>query len=104
GLVPLIADITQPAQLARLPAIYDWVVNCVSSTGGAQDYREVFLQGARNLIGWLSAAPPRKFVYTSSTSVYGQTDGSLVKETSPAEPVVETAKVLVETENLLLEA
>ena len=49
-------------------------------------------------------SPPKKFVYTSSTSVYGQTDGSLVKETSPTEPLAETAKVLVETERLLLAA
>jgi nucleoside-diphosphate-sugar epimerase len=53
---------------------------------------------------WLSATPPQKFVYTGSTSVYGQTDGSPVKETSPTEPLVETAKVLLETEKLLLTA
>ena len=88
-----------------MPRDFDWVVNCVSSTGGdAEDYRQVYLQGTRNLIEWLSATPPKKFVYTSSTSVYGQTDGSQVKETSPTEPVAETAKVLVETEKLLLAA
>jgi len=38
----------------------------------------------------------------SSTSVYGQTDGSQVKESSPTEPLAETAKILVETEKLLL--
>ena len=48
--------------------------------------------------------PPKKFVYTSSTSVYGQTDGSQVKESSPTEPFAETAKILVETEKLLLAA
>src|SRR5206468_778781 len=62
------------------------------------------LQGTRNVIEWLSRSPPRKFVYTSSTSVYGQNDGSLVKETSPTEPASETAKVLVATEKVLLEA
>ena len=88
GIKPLVADITRPDELARLPRDFDWVVNCVSSTGGdAEDYRQVYLQGTRNLIEWLSAAPPKKFVYTSSTSVYGQTDGSQVKETSPTEPV-----------------
>jgi nucleoside-diphosphate-sugar epimerase len=78
-------------------------VNTVSSTkGGVEEYRQVYLEGTRHLIEWLSAAPPNKFVYTSSTSVYGQTDGSLVKETSPTEPVSETGKVLVEAEKLLL--
>ena len=105
GIKPLVADITNPADLAKLPAPFDWVVNCVSSTGGgAEEYRRVYLQGARNLIEWLAAAPPQKFVYTSSTSVYGQTDGALVKETSPTEPPAETARVFVETEKVLLEA
>jgi nucleoside-diphosphate-sugar epimerase len=105
GLVPLIGDITKPEDLARLPSNYDWVVNCVSSSkGGVEDYRTAYLQGTLNLIEWLSARPPKKFVYTSSTSVYGQTDGSIVTEISPAEPSSETARVLVETENILLQA
>jgi nucleoside-diphosphate-sugar epimerase len=62
------------------------------------------LQGTRNLIEWVSPTPPKKFVYTSSTSVYGQNDGSSVKESSPTEPLAETAKVLVESEKVLLDA
>src|SRR5882724_3642214 len=105
GIQPVAADVTKPADLARLPGPFDWVVNCVSSSkGGVEEYREVYLQGTRNLMEWLVAAPPKKFVYTSSTSVYGQTDGSQVKESSPAEPVSETGRVLVETEKVLLEA
>ena len=105
GIKPLTADITRAEQLARLPGAYDWVVNCVSASGGGvEEYRQVYLQGTRNLIGWLGTSPPRKFVYTSSTSVYGQNDGSLVKENSPTEPAVETGKILVETERVLLAA
>jgi nucleoside-diphosphate-sugar epimerase len=81
------------------------VVNCAASGGGSvEDYRRLYLEGTRNLIEWLAPSPPQKFVYTSSTSVYGQNDGSLVKEQSPTEPQAETARVLVETEKLLLEA
>lgn len=105
GITPLQADITQAKTLAPLPRDFDWVVNCAASGGGsADDYRRLYLQGTRNLIEWLASAPPKKFVYTSSTSVYGQNDGSLVKESSPTEPLAGTAKVLVETENELLEA
>ncbi|HEV2438407.1 MAG TPA: SDR family oxidoreductase [Verrucomicrobiae bacterium] len=105
GIVPLIADITRLETLAKLPNQFDWVVNCVASRGGSvEDYRQIYLQGTRHLIEWLSARPPGKFVYTSSTSVYGQTDGSLVKETSATEPMADTAKVLLETEKLLLAA
>src|SRR5437870_10937123 len=105
GIKPLTGDITRPEALAKLPAIYDWVVNCVSSAhGGVDDYLAVYLHGTRNLIEWLSPAPPQKFVYTSSTGVYGQTDGSWVEETSPTEPAADTAKVLVQTEKLLRES
>ncbi|MBI4657489.1 MAG: SDR family oxidoreductase [Verrucomicrobia bacterium] len=103
GIRLVIGDVTKVADLFRLPGPFDWVVNLVSSgRGGAGEYREVYVNGTRNLIEWLGAAPPAKFVYTSSTSVYGQTDGSTVKESSPAEPAGETGKLLVEAENLLL--
>jgi nucleoside-diphosphate-sugar epimerase len=105
GITPLHADIAQHESLAALPTGFDWVVNCAASGGGgAEEYRQLYLAGNRNLFEWLAAAPPKKFIYTSSTSVYGQNDGSLVKETSPTEPESETAKVLVEAEEFLLEA
>ena len=101
----LAADITRPEELAALPRTWDWVVNCVSSShGGLEEYRAVYLQGMRHLVEWLLPAPPGKFVYTSSTSVYAQNDGSLVTESSPAEPQTDTGKVLLQTEQVVLEA
>jgi nucleoside-diphosphate-sugar epimerase len=105
GIVPLTGDITNKADLSKLPAAYDWVVNCVSSShGDTADYQAVYLEGTRNLLQWLSPSPPRKFVYTSSTSVYGQTDGSVVTEASLTEPAAETSQILLETEKLLSQA
>lgn len=101
----LIGDVSKPETLANLPSAYDWVVNCASSSGGGEaDYRDVYLHGTHNLIKWLSSTPPCKFVYTSSTSVYGQTDGSVVTEKSPTEPTTATSKILIETEQLLFAA
>jgi nucleoside-diphosphate-sugar epimerase len=105
GIRPLAADVTAPGSLAHLDAGYDWVVNCVSASGGGvADYRRVYLDGARNLLAWLRPRPPRRFVYTSSTGVYGQVDGSEVDEASPTEPSTDTGAVLVETERVLLDA
>ncbi len=105
GITPLHADITQPETLARLPRDFDRVVNCsASGGGGAEDYRKVYLDGNRNLLAWLADSAMKKFVYTSSTSVYAQNDGSVVTETSPVAPEVDTSQVLVETEKLLQEA
>ncbi len=105
GVTPAVGDVTQPETLHALPGPFDWVVNTVSSSkGGADVYRAVYVEGTRNLIAWLAGGAVRKFVHTSSTSVYGQTDGGDVTEESAAEPRAETGKLLVETENLLLAA
>jgi nucleoside-diphosphate-sugar epimerase len=104
-LTPVIADITRRADLEKIPGPFDWVVNTVSSTkGGVEEYRAVYLEATRQIIEWLSAHPPQKYLYTSSTSVYAQTDGSWVTEESATEPRGETSRVLVETEQLLLRA
>jgi len=105
GIRPLTADIARRVELDALPAPFDWVVNTVSSNkGGLEDYRQIFLEGLRHVLQWLEASPPQKLVHVSSTSVYGQTDGSLVKETSPAEPTSELGQVLLAAEELLLGA
>ena len=105
GIRPLSGDITRRADLDALPSPFDWVVNTVASNrGGPEEYRLTYLEGMRHILHWLEGAPPKKFVYTSSTSVYAQTDGSLVKESSPAEPKNELGQVLLAAEQLLLEA
>lgn len=102
---PLLADITDPESLNGLPGPFDWVVNCVSSTrGGEEVYRQVYLEGTRNLVRALAGSGLDKYVFTSSTSVYGQTDGSLVEESSPTNPASATSRILVETERFLQEA
>ncbi len=100
GIHPLFADITQLAELTKLPGEFDWVVHCVAAGGDGENYRHVYFDGTTTLLKWLAPNPPQKFVYTSSTSVYAQNDGLPVNEASPAEPLAETSKILVETEKL----
>jgi nucleoside-diphosphate-sugar epimerase len=79
---------------------FEAVVDCVSSgRGGAEQYRRIYLEGARNL---LAAFAPKRFLFTGSTSVYAQTDGAWVDETSAAAPERETGRILRETEDLVL--
>lgn len=79
----------------------DAIVHCASSgRGGAEAYRAVFLDGIRNLRSHFPEAP---VFFTSSTSVYGQTDGSVVTEESPTEPDRETSRILIEAEELARE-
>ena len=104
GISPLLGDISRPTDLEALPSPFDWVVHVASSTGGGVDeYRSVYLDGLQNLLAWLDRThdSPIRLVYTSSTSVYGQTDGAWVDETSPTTPTTETGAILVAAEQLL---
>lgn len=98
------ADVGNADEVARLagllPAPPEGVVHCASSNrGGAETYRHVYLQGCENLA---AAFPTALLVFTSSTSVYPQVDGSVVTESSPAEPDRETGRLLRATEDFVL--
>ena len=97
GIEAVVGDVTDPA--LRLPAA-DTVVYAVGlDRSSGKSMREVYLGGLANVLGVLPAV--RRFVYVSSTSVYGQTDGGWVDEASPAEPAEESGRVVLECERLL---
>lgn len=85
------------ALASRLESAPAAIVHCASSgRGGADAYRAVFVGGTRHL---LETFPGTPLFFTSSTSVYGQVDGSSVTESSPAEPDRETGRLLREAED-----
>lgn len=92
-------DIASTDAVQAAARSFDAVIHCASSGGGgAESYRRVYLEGARNL---LVALRPPTFLYTSSTSVYAQTGGEWVDEESAAEPTHETGRILRQTEELV---
>lgn len=92
-------DIATRAAVQAAASRFDAVIHCASSGGGgAETYRRVYLEGARNLLAELQ---PPAFLYTSSTSVYAQTGGEWVDEESAAEPTHETGRILRATEDLV---
>ena len=99
---PLCAvDISKRAQVAKCVGTFDAMIHCASSRGGdAETYRRVYLDGALNL---LERFPESKLLFTSSTSVYGQRDGSWVTEVSETKPMSETGRILLEAERLVLD-
>jgi nucleoside-diphosphate-sugar epimerase len=93
-------DISNRDQVAEPPGTFDAVVHCASSRGGGLDsYRQIYLNGARNLLDRFVGT---QMLFTSSTSVYAQRDGSWVTEESETKPARETGRVLLETENVVL--
>ena len=93
-------DITKAAEVSAFDDGFDVIVQCASSGGGDADkYRQIYLRGARTLLG---AFPQARLIFTSSTSVYAQQEGILVDEASAANPAHEKGRVLREVEELVL--
>ena len=95
GVTTLTADLTQTG--LELPVV-DAVVYLVGAGGRTSDaYRAAYVDGLRNVIE--TAHPPR-LLFTSSTAVFGQRDGSWVDEDSETAPSSPTARILLEGEAL----
>ena len=100
----LSADVTDPNSLEGLPPDLDSVVYSVSA-GDRSDgaYRRAYVEGPGNLLQALSDAGSgsRRFLFTSSTGVYGQETGEWVDEETPAEPRGFSGRRLLEGERLV---
>jgi nucleoside-diphosphate-sugar epimerase len=104
-LQPLCADLGEPTSLRGLPEGLDYVVYTASAGRFAEEaYRAAYVEGLRNVIAALRAQGqrPRRIVFTSSTGVYGQTEGEWVDEDSPTKPLGFSGRYLLEGEHLLL--
>jgi nucleoside-diphosphate-sugar epimerase len=96
-----VVDVSQRGEIAKRAGAFDAVIHCASSRGGdAEAYRQIYLNGVRNL---LEAFAETKILFTSSTSVYAQRDGSWVTEESETKPLRETSRILLEAEGLMLD-
>ena len=103
GLRGVALDLGEKRDVAQLSSERgaDLLVHCASSgRGGVDAYERVYVRGLENLLEVLS---PARAIFTSSTSVYAQTDGSLVTEESAAEPSRETGRKLIEAEGVALQ-
>lgn len=98
GYKPILWDVTQENS-AELPAVETLVfaVGFDRSTGHAID--EVYVDGLRRLIDACSHVD--RFIYVSSTGVYGQTDGGWVDEDSDCRPNRDGGKACLAAEQLL---
>ncbi|MDX1679913.1 MAG: sugar nucleotide-binding protein [Akkermansiaceae bacterium] len=94
-------DVSDAAAVQALPDA-DAVVHCAASGrgGGAEAYQKVYVDGCRHLA---DRYPDQPLLFTSSSSVYGQTDGSVVTEESPTEPNRETGELLLAAEAVVRE-
>lgn len=81
------------------------LVYAAAADGFTDDaYRAAYVDGLRRMLDALAVAnaPLERVLFTSSTAVYGQSDGSWVDEESPTEPQGFSGRRLLEAERLLL--
>ncbi len=100
GIEPIVGDVLEPNSLRSLPPAN--VVLCAvgydRQAGAAK--REVYVQGLENILRQIA---PRlgRFLYVSSTSVYGQDAGEWVDETSPCVPATEDGQICLDAEEIV---
>lgn len=102
GITPQIIELSQAEPLHALLGDRDAVFLTVAAGRGRRDYAEVYLNGVKNLLRAAEGTAVRRIIYTSSTQVYGQDDGSWVDESSPTQPQSQNGRILLEAEHALL--
>lgn len=100
---PLALDLHQLPD-SPWPARFDVVVYAAGSDGFSEAaYRAAYVDGLQQLLLSLqrSGQQPRRVLYTSSTGVYAQQDGSILDEESPAVSPRFSGATILEGEALL---
>ncbi|MDA8016814.1 MAG: NAD-dependent epimerase/dehydratase family protein [Thermoanaerobaculia bacterium] len=102
-LEPIAGDLSAPDSLPSLPEV-DIVAYTAAADGFSDEaYRSAYVEGVRTLLTALKR-PPERWLHVGSTSVYTQSDGVEVDESSPTSPEQFAGLRLLEGERLLFEA
>lgn len=102
GYGAIVADVTQPETLGQLPGT-DTVLFAVGFDRNKNSMHEVYAIGLRNLLAAVPADTGR-FIYISTTGVYGPGDGNWVDETTPPDPRREGGRASLAAEQALAES
>lgn len=104
---PFAADLLDRRALSRLEGPWDFVVYAAgASQRSVAAYREAYVAGLERLIDTIGrrGRGPGRFIFVSSTGVYGQNDGSWVDEDTPVVPPVGPLECLIEGEGIAARA
>ncbi len=107
GIEPIVADVTVPDSLTALPEV-DTVLyavgfdrNASRTSRTSRTIWDVYVDGLSAVLEGLKSSQIKRFIYISSTGVYGQDDGSWVDEDSPCEPIREGGLACLAAESRL---
>lgn len=107
GVHPIKADLTALDSIPQLPSGITHVVYCAAANAhDAEAYRAMYITGLQNLLRVLreSSCDIQRFLYVSSTGVYGQSEGEWVNEESNTEPTRFSGEILLQGEERALRA
>ncbi|MNQ48421.1 NAD dependent epimerase/dehydratase family protein [compost metagenome] len=106
GVVGIAGDLFNEDCPATWPVgAVDYLVYCAAATDHDEaGYRAAYIQGLQHVLGWLNdyGQAPERLLFVSSSSVYEQQDGEWVDETSPAQAVSYSGRVMLEAEQVAL--
>lgn len=107
GVVPVTADLAERQGLDEVPGDLDWCVTAISPDGRTPDaYEAAYVRATRNLQSLLEVGSPDldRWVFTSSTAVYGQKSGEWVDEDTSTEPSGFTGRAVLAGERIVRES
>jgi len=98
------ADLNDSELGTHLPEDLDFLVYSAAADGRSEEaYQKAYIDGLSNLIKAVKASSQvKRLVFTSSTSVYAQDDGSSVDEESETKPSSFSGQTMLEAENIVL--
>lgn len=103
GVEPVLSDVLDANQLRSLPAVAT-ILYCVGFDRSAgRSMQQVYVQGLQAFIDAYrgSHGDPGRFIYISSTGVYGQQAGEEVDEEAATSPQEDSGRVVLEAEQVL---
>ncbi|MEQ7919063.1 SDR family oxidoreductase [Xanthomonas sp. WHRI 1810A] len=106
GVIGVCADLfdaSLPAQWPEGPL--DYLVYCATPTERDEaGYRAAYVDGLRHVLDWTrrSGQRPKRLIFVSSSSVYGQQQGEWVDETSPTHAGGFSGEVMLAAEQVAL--
>ncbi len=100
GFQAIQVDLTQSTKWPSFPAAATVLFAVGFDRHAGVEMRTVYVDGLRRTLDALPANVGR-FIYISSTGVYGQSQDEVVDEDSPTEPTRQGGKICLEAESLL---
>ncbi|MCZ7648970.1 MAG: NAD-dependent epimerase/dehydratase family protein [Planctomycetota bacterium] len=105
GIEPRLGDVTKPETLREIGAGITAVYHLMGSMQGSpEQLQALHVDGTRNVLAALEGAKLARYVYESSTAVYGQTGGEWLDEDAPRDPASAMGRLRVAAEELLFAA